>query len=669
MNKFLQKYTNSRIAGDNNQFTMKEIRQSKFDIEPLQYRLGRIGTQVLILLALYAACRIIFIASNSEELELNGISEYMNIMIHGMRFDLSAIALTNGLYLLLVLVPAPFSGNKYYLRFNKSVFLLVNAACIIMNLIDAAYFPFIHRRSQSDLFLFFTGEKGSDMFRLLPTFLREHWILFIPLFLIIAVLVRTARKTTQLSEKRSGTLKTYLTSATIYLLSIGVLVIMIRGGLQKKPLNIIHASAAASVKNMPAVLNSPFSVYKTFNKKSLTELRYMDENELKPLNGGIHRPEGIDPFRKKNIVVIIVESMSRNYLGYFGGPAKTPFLDSLFARSLVFTNAFANGKQSIEGIPAILSSIPSWQDENFIFSPYAGNKITSLANLLGEEGYETSFFHGGFNGTMGFDAYCGLAGFRNYYGKNEYDKNGNDANEWGIWDEKFLEFAEQKMSANAEPFFASIFTLNTHHPFDIPAEYRQVFNRPGHPILNCFSYVDYSLRRFFDLAKKEKWFNNTLFVITADHTGPNIEDTAAAPLDDYRIPLAFFSGDGSLSGQSDIIANQIDILPSVLQWIRYPKPYFSFGKSVFDSSAKRCSIQYNQGIYQCTDSAYCLRFDGSRAIGIYSWKEDPLFRKNIIMEMNPGDKDYLDRSLKMNIQFFNACMLRNQMNAGSMESK
>jgi phosphoglycerol transferase MdoB-like AlkP superfamily enzyme len=443
---------------------------------------------------------------------------------------------------------------------------------------------------------------------------------------------------------------------------MGLVILAIRGGTQKKPLNLIHASEMTEVKNIPAIINTPFSIIKSFGKRNLVEIHYLSEKALEPLNKGIKKQPALQPFTRENVVIIIVESLSKKYLSFFGGNTSTPFLDSIFRESIVFTNAFANGKESIQGIPAILSSIPSWQNDPFIFSSYASNKITSLANVLKEKGYKTQFFHGGSNGTMGFDSYAKLAGFEQYFGRNEYNNENDFDGKWGIWDEPFLQFMAQELSNTSPPFFSTVFSLNTHHPFTIPEKHKNRFNKRTDPMLNCIEYLDFSLFRFFERIKNAPWFNNTLFIITADHTAPNTVNKYNSLMDEYRIPIAFYRpGDKEFKGTSPIIANQIDILPSVLSLLHYPEPYFTFGKNLFEHSKYRFAITYNAEIYQFIDSQFCYQFNGQNASAFYNWKADSNMNRNLLNGKIKKPIYQCDSTLKMMIQFFNHCMINNQM--------
>ncbi|MBK9735750.1 MAG: LTA synthase family protein [Saprospiraceae bacterium] len=446
-----------------------------------------------------------------------------------------------------------------------------------------------------------------------------------------------------------------------FIIWIFISCIAIRGGFQSTSIDIIDATEMTSAQNVPALINTPFSVFNTIHSGLLKDFQYLPENPCNPYYNFYHTPDQIDVKPKTNIIIIIVESLSNNYIGYFSGHSYTPFIDSLFSKSLVFTNGFANGKESIQGIPAVLSSIPSWQDAPFIFSAYSENNINSFANLLKKVGYSSSFFHGGNNGTMGFDTYCKNAGFDAYYGKNEYENNLDYDGKWGIWDAPFLQFMVNKLNDMPQPFISSVFTINTHHPYQIPEHLKSRFKQEGHPIISCLKYLDYALAEFFKKAKKSPWFNNTLFIITADHAGPHVQNIKNLPLDDFKIPIVFYKNDSDLIGKKEIIANQIDIMPSALKLIHYPKPFFSFGKNLFDKECYNFSVNYRSGIYQLIDSTYCYQFNGTKCTGFYNWENDPELFFNLKTQNTGNPALKRDSILKNMIQSFNKAMIYNNM--------
>jgi hypothetical protein len=179
-----------------------------------------------------------------------------------------------------------------------------------------------------------------------------------------------------------------------------------------------------------------------------------------------------------------------------------------------------------------------------------------------------------------------------------------------------------------------VFTVTSHHPYNIPAKYSNRFKAKGHPINSSIKYSDFALQQFFEQAKKEAWFSNTLFVITADHTGPNTGDNLTNKKD-MSIPIVFYQPNSSLVGERDDVANQIDVMPSILDMLHYDKPYYSLGKSLFKNDCNRYSINYKGGLYHCYSKEYCYQFNGETCVGFYNISKDPLLKNNLQKEL-PG---------------------------------
>ncbi|MEQ1732548.1 MAG: sulfatase-like hydrolase/transferase [Bacteroidia bacterium] len=620
----------------------------------------RLLAQLSSVLVAYFVCRVVFLISNSSAFNFSSITSILLLFVGALRFDVAAILITNSLFILLTLLGTPLVHNSYYQRVLKWIFIVVNSVCIVLNMADVGYFPFVHKRMQFDAFLFLNGDKGTDFYRLLPSFLMEHWYLILLYIAIVYGMIKAYNKTLVLISIVPQSIKNYAVYVLTFLVTVGVSIIGVRGGLQLRPLSIIQASEMTEVQYIPAIINTPFSIINTISQQRLAAVNYYTNAQLTPCFTATHTPQPTAAFTKQNVVVIIVESLSKNYLSFFNGQAQTPFLDSLLGKSRVYSNAFANGSESIQGIPAVLSSIPSWQEEPFIFSPYNGNKITSLANLLKPQGYSTSFFHGGSNGTMGFDSYCKLAEFDNYYGRTEYNNEADYDGNWGIWDEPFLQYVANTLTTTPQPFMSAVFTLNTHHPFTVPAKYKARFKQNGHDMLSCVAYADYALAQFFETAKKQPWFNNTLFVLTADHAGPKLGDTHNAVLDYYRIPIAFYSPTKNLAGIDTTVANQIDIMPSVMYLLNYKAPYFSLGKNLFDTTCPHFAVTYREGIYQYIDANYCYQFNGQTGTGYYNYNRDSLFAHNMYAT-SIDNTAKANEYLKKTIQVFNNTMINNTM--------
>ncbi|MBL7828899.1 MAG: sulfatase-like hydrolase/transferase [Saprospiraceae bacterium] len=615
--------------------------------------------QVGILLLGYFLGRVAFVLANAEHFS-DALKWHVlvQLFMQGMVFDLSAIFLTNLIYVILVLLPFSFTLKQRYQRTLFYLFLIPNCLFLLSNFIDAAYFPFTGKRMQADALLFVTGAKGDDFFRLLPSFLWEYWYLWlfsIGLGLAVWKIYQfSLRFDTVVEPNRRN--KNW--SIALLVCGLGITLLAARGGLQVRPLDFIHAAEWTDVQNIPILLNTPFSIIKSADKKRLQDIEFFPEQELNNQDKGIHLPDSGAVLKPLNVVVIMVESLSKEYVSCLNGKSKTPFLDSLFSKGLLFANGFANAKESIQGIPAILASIPSLQNDPFIFSPYSGNKITSIANLLKPYGYQSAFFHGGKKGTMGFDAFAALAGFDQYVGMEQFPDQTQFDGHWGIWDEPFLQFTATSLDQMQQPFVGAVFTLNTHHPFKMPEQYSSRFNMKGHPILGCVRYADYALEQFFRTAEKMPWYANTLFVITADHIGPKIGRSNY--IQNYSIPICFFLPDGSLKARNASLASQIDILPSVMHLLNYPEPFFAMGNNLFSKDNYPFTITYNAGVYTCMDSAYCYQFNGMSGKGLYRWQTDPGLSINYAGRGLSAQKNH-DMKIKKFIQLFNGSMIHNRM--------
>ena len=317
-------------------------------------------------------------------------------------------------------------------------------------------------------------------------------------------------------------------------------------------------------------------------------------------------------------------------------------------------------KRTIEGVPAVLTGIPNLISGDFITSKYNANKINSLASILNKEGYYTAFFHGGTNGTMGFDDFTRSAGFTSYFGRAEYNNENDFDGKWGIWDEQFLQFAANKMNEFKPPFMSSIFTLSSHHPYSIPQQYKGKFRKGKLPIQESVMYSDFAIRKFFKTVSKMPWYNNTLFVITADHTSEGYFPEYKSRVGEFRVPILFFKPGGNLKGFHDKVVQQVDVLPSVLDYLKYKGKVISFGHSVFDSTALKINVTFINDNYQIVKGDYALEFDGKVSHALFDYKNDPLLKKNLI-GVDHQKAVEMEKILKAVIQQYNTRMIQNKL--------
>lgn len=617
--------------------------------------------KLVFLLLIFAICRFLFYSFNYSHFSDLSAGNLLLILFYGLYFDASTIVLLNFAFIFLFLLPFPIREKKGFQTLLLWLFVVINSIAVLANCADLVYFQFTLKRTTADVFNFFGGGMGNDLERLLPLFIKDYWYVFL-IWAAFIFILWMGYKRTGYPKHLKWDKKNYFRQTFILIINIGITIIILRGGLQLRPIGITNAGEFVESKYVPLVLNTPFSILKTLEVRGIEpKIYYVNENEMKSFIDPYKKGQSGE-FKKLNVFVIALESFSKEFVGALnpGKKTYTPFLDSLIGQSLVFTNAFSNGKKSIEGIPAIVAGIPSWSDEPFITSRYGSNQINSLANLLKAEGYSTSFFHGGTNGTMGFDAFAGMAGYSNYYGRIEYNNEKDYDGNWGIWDEEFLQYTAKMINKEKQPFFTTLFTLTSHHPYPIPERYKAIYKEGPLEIHKTIQYSDHSLKLFFETAKKMPWFNNTLFVLAADHTGISDHPFYANRLGNYAIPIIYYLPGSDLKGIDSTFTQQIDIMPTIMDYLNYPKPYFAFGSSALDSTVSHYAFIYHAGYHELIENYYVTQFADNHKSDLYDFKKDSTFKYNIIAQ-HPDVQNYMEKKTKAIIQTYQQSVISNKL--------
>jgi phosphoglycerol transferase MdoB-like AlkP superfamily enzyme len=321
-----------------------------------------------------------------------------------------------------------------------------------------------------------------------------------------------------------------------------------------------------------------FQFYPTINQKK-AENNFLNQYSEPVLKRNITSDQ---PELKKNVVLISIESLSADFLEHYGNTQKiTPFLDSLADRSLMFTNLYATGNRTVRGLEALTLCIPPTAGESIIKRENNKNKFTT-GSVFKSKGYDVKFLYGG---------YSYFDNMRDFFAGNGYGIVDRDnfkpeeitfANVWGVADEDMAKKAIQTMneeSKSGKPFFNHWMTVSNHRPFtypdgriDIPGNAK---SREG-----GVKYTDYSLRKFFEMAKKQDWYKNTVFVIIADHCASSAGDTEL-PMDKYRIPAMIFS-EGFIEPQKFTeMMSQIDVMPTLFGLLNFNYQSKFLGQDIF----------------------------------------------------------------------------------------
>ncbi len=635
---------------------------------------------ILLVYICYTICRILFLTLNYSFYEGKILTDnFFNLVKGSLVFDTSGILYTNMIFLLLALFPLHLKENSpTYAKIVKIVYVSINTLGIIANLCDVVYFRFTGRRTTGTVFSEFGNE--DNLFSIIFTEAFHSWYLIIAA-VIMALLLIFLYKNPLSNKPLYGILsfiKYYTLRIVFVLITVALCAIGMRGGIDRstRPITLSNANQyITSPVEAPLILNTPFSIIRTINKKPFQNPNYFSEEELESIYTPLHQP--VDSIvanakgKGKNVVVFIVESFAREFIKSYnpdslGGnyQSYTPFVDSLMQHSVWFMNSYTNGRKSIDGMPSVLSSIPYFI-EPFFVTPAALNNLSGIARELKNEGYYSAFFHGAKNGSMGFQAFSNATGFDDYFGRTEFDQSKRFGGEaefdgyWAIWDEPFLQYFCAEMGFFQQPFVSAVFTATSHHPFQIPEKYKGKFPEGTLEVHKCIGYTDYALRRFFEEAKKQPWYNNTVFVITNDHTNLTEHPEYQTDLGVFTGPVIFFSpGDPDFKGCHEGLAQQIDIMPTLLGYLGYNRPYIAFGQDLLNTPKEETFVvNYPNGVYQFAKNGYVIQFDGEKTTAVYALT-DKLMQNNLIGTINISD---MERQLKAIIQQYMSRMNENRM--------
>lgn len=621
---------------------------------------------LLMAYVVYSIARVAYLLENysifKQGLDTNGLIAAFK---GGIMFDTSAIMYTLALYIAMMLLPLHLKERHTYHKVCKWVFVVINTLMLAVNLMDTVYFQYTSRRTTSTVFSEFSHE--GNLGAVFGTEFLRHWY-FVLLAVVLVWLMWKLYVMPRLTTQHARSWRYYVAMVVSVLAVVPLMIGGMRGGFTTavRPITISNANQYVDRPiDAALVLNTPFALLRTMGKNVYSDPHYYsDEAQLEAIYTPVHQPDSTVTFTPRNVVVIIIESYGKEYTGFFnhdldGGTYKgfTPFTDSLLTKSLTFDYSFANGRKSIDAMPSILSGIPMFI-EPFILTPASMNSLSGLARQLDGKGYTTAFFHGAQNGSMGFQAFARSIGYQQYLGRTEFNADPTTRGDkdfdgtWAIWDEPFLQFMLHKINSYKQPFLTTVFTASSHHPFKVPEELENQFPEEGtQPIHKCVRYTDMALRHFFEKAATQPWYNNTLFVIVADHTNLTSHDRYKTDMGLYSIPIIFYTPDGSLepARRTDVVMQQASIMPTIMGILGYDKPYLAFGCDIINTPPEQTwAVNYNNGIYQYFKGDLMLQHDGTAVKALYDFKHDTLLQHNL--KGTKPEQAAMERELKAIIQ-------------------
>lgn len=556
---------------------------------------------------LFAFQRIIFICINSNQAIEIPISTLLNAYWHGMLFDASIVGYLTLLYCVIFALASPWVKLTTLLKVVNIITCILSSVIVILLPVDAIVYS--HWGYHADVSVLEFLRTPSAMFDSVSNsviaiyFIVCCALIFGNLSLIHALTIKIRHQETTPAK---STLSKIIQSFILLIIG-GVMIIPIRGGLGIAPLNTGRAFFSnhlfASHTAINPVWNFIYSL-KRINEANTT-YHFMDDNEAQSRFDELMKESSDYPSilttKRPNIVIILLESFSAHAIEFLGGTNATPTIKSLLPQSVAFDNVMAASDRSGKGLVATMCGYPVLPTISIIQYPQKTQTLPFIAQKLRENGYQSqTFIYGGDLNFNNFNSLVTLAGFDNIITQNNFE-SWQLGDKWGAHDQYSLARLLEEMKKQPQPYFDFIFTLSSHEPYTVPME-RQLED----DYLNSVFYTDKCLGGFFDEVKKSKLWNNTLFILVADHGHQGPEHVGLTDKRRFNIPLIFTGG---VLNVCDTIINkhgtQIDLASTLLHQLDIDASDFTFSKNLLDKSSEGFSFfDFNDGFGFVNTSTY-----------------------------------------------------------------
>jgi phosphoglycerol transferase MdoB-like AlkP superfamily enzyme len=528
----------------------------------------------------------------------------------GLRFDISMAVMVIGIPLLLIMLPFRWSHHVAWQRLWGWYIYIAILVFVLMMVIDAVYFGYVHRHVGSEI-----NTLSADMDSMVSIALNHYpgsLLLFFGGTLLGAWLWHRLIAPIPARPARPWLRLLVLPAAFVLMLVIG------RGGFTGKPISVGEAFFSDSLPQGYLALNGAFAMSRALSETPPPLKTFMPQEQAiaatqQHLSGDhsvfpnkdypLFQPAHTATTKQKpNVVVLMLESWGALHLdamrAQMGMPplGVTPNFDALAKQGRLYSQFYANGQRSIQGAAAILSSQPTFPSMPFLGEGLEQNRQSFMGELARSQGYETFFLQSSDRGSLRFDAVAARAGFTTYRGAQDIPnlhEKPKPAATWGTWDHNTFQEAHRLFAAAKQPFLGFVFTSTTHVPWLIPDErwHKYSGNTDRDAFLNSLFYADWALGQFIEAAKKAGYYDNTIFVITADHANEFVEHVEHVP-NLFHVPLLIV-GPGIKAGIDERLGSQFDILPTLVDLGGWATPYAGLGRSLLDDTRKETRAAFS----------------------------------------------------------------------------
>ncbi len=382
------------------------------------------------------------------------------------------------------------------------------------------------------------------------------------------------------------------------------LVVGLRGGLQLAPVNESTAYYSALQINNHIATNNMWYLAHSILDANDTKNPYvfMEEKNAKKTTADLFsrstkKTRSILKNTKPNIVFIVLESWTADIIKSLGGEENvTPHFEELRKEGLLFTQMYGSGFRTEQGLVSIFSGFPAQPNNSIITTPSKAEQLPSLNSDLGKQGYQSSFYYGGEVEFANMKSYLMDSNFGKIIDKDNFDKNQLNS-KWGAHDEFVFKKQLDALKNEKQPFLSVVLTLSTHEPFEVPMQTPFTGGEEPERFKKAAYYTDYCLFNYFNEAKKQSWYSNTIFILVADH-GHHLPKNRNMNFPEGRRITAMIMGGAlsdSLRGKTvDKICNQNDIVTTLLTQLNMPAENYKWSKDVFNDDTKEFAYYSNE---------------------------------------------------------------------------
>lgn len=526
--------------------------------------------------------------------------EVFQAFMRGLRFDLSIIVVVTGIPLLLMLLPWRFAHSRAW----QGLYIWVNFVLLMGFLLllsaDLVYFGFVHRHAGPEI-----NALGGDRELLLDMALGSYaWAVGLYGLAGFGLFLLWRR----LFQHQDPEISRFLPKLGVLLVAVIGVAVLARGGLGRKPLDVVDAFVGSRPASAYLSLNGPFAMAHALLNARSVDVSYFDWNEAvdrtqaQILAAGeqfldakeyplLRANRNASASHKPNIVVLLFESWDAAHTDVLRRQMNlpplgvTPNFDALTRQGRLFTHFYANGERSMDGLAAMLAGIPTLPGTAYLGMGMEQNRMAYLGHMGRSEGYETIFLQSSKRESFHVDSIAAMAGFSSYLGAEDIPAGSHSGKitERGAWDHDTLQEANLRFARARKPFVGFVFTASTHLPFQSPGERWTKYPPDSleHRFLNSLYYADWALGEFIASAKKAGYYDDTIFVLTADHVSGFAGKANDAP-SLHHVPLLIIAP-GLKPGLDHRTGGQVDVIPSLVQLAGWRSAHAGLGHSLFDT--------------------------------------------------------------------------------------